>query len=335
MEQTLGKRIVSNRKRLGMTQDMLAEKLGVTAQAVSKWENDQSCPDIAILPRLAEIFGISTDELLGRETPPVVHQGEVVDEERKGLHIEKDGLEFHWDSGRTGALITAILVLAVGVLTLLSTIYAWDVSFWSILWPSALLALGVNSLLRKFSFFGLGCLLFGGYFLGSNLHLWQFTLGGEIVFPAIVVLFGISLLVDAMRKPKKNRFTVKHKGKQVQEASCYVNEDEGTFSYSSSFSETTHAPTLPRLSGGSANVSFGELVLDLRNCAEIADDCNIDVSVTFGNLELMVPRKYRVKADVQTAFGASDFTGIPDSQPEAVIHVSGSISFGNLEIRYI
>ena len=64
MEQTLGKRIVDNRKRLKLTQDQLAEKLGVTAQAVSKWENDQSCPDITILPKLADIFGISTDELL-------------------------------------------------------------------------------------------------------------------------------------------------------------------------------------------------------------------------------------------------------------------------------
>ena len=65
MEETIGKRISSNRKRLALTQEQLAEKLGVTAQAVSKWENDQSCPDIAMLPRLAEIFSISTDELLG------------------------------------------------------------------------------------------------------------------------------------------------------------------------------------------------------------------------------------------------------------------------------
>ena len=73
MEQTIGRRIAENRKRLGMTQDQLAEKLGVTAQAVSKWENDQSCPDITMLPRLAEIFGISTDALLGRDTAQPVH----------------------------------------------------------------------------------------------------------------------------------------------------------------------------------------------------------------------------------------------------------------------
>ena len=45
MEQSLGKRIIENRKRLGLTQDRLAEQLGVTAQAVSKWETGLSLPD--------------------------------------------------------------------------------------------------------------------------------------------------------------------------------------------------------------------------------------------------------------------------------------------------
>ena len=50
MEQgTLGKRIAYHRKRLGMTQEQLAQRVGVSAQAVSKWENNLSCPDITIL----------------------------------------------------------------------------------------------------------------------------------------------------------------------------------------------------------------------------------------------------------------------------------------------
>ena len=64
MEQTLGKRIAANRKHLGLTQEALADKLGITAQAVSKWETDASCPDIAALPQLCKILGISADELL-------------------------------------------------------------------------------------------------------------------------------------------------------------------------------------------------------------------------------------------------------------------------------
>ena len=65
MKNTIGARIAEQRKQKGMTQEALAETLGVSAQAVSKWENDVSCPDISLLPALAEKLEISLDELLG------------------------------------------------------------------------------------------------------------------------------------------------------------------------------------------------------------------------------------------------------------------------------
>ena len=49
-------KIAELRRAAGLTQDALAEKLGVTFQAVSKWENMLSCPDIALIPALADIF---------------------------------------------------------------------------------------------------------------------------------------------------------------------------------------------------------------------------------------------------------------------------------------
>ena len=61
---SMGRIIAAKRKELSLTQEELAKKLGVTDKAVSKWERDLSCPDIASLPRLAEILGTSTDELL-------------------------------------------------------------------------------------------------------------------------------------------------------------------------------------------------------------------------------------------------------------------------------
>ena len=64
MDTTLGKRIAVLRREKGLTQDELAQKLGVSSQAVSKWENDQTCPDILLLPQLAQILGVSVDELL-------------------------------------------------------------------------------------------------------------------------------------------------------------------------------------------------------------------------------------------------------------------------------
>ena len=59
----LGKKIRQLRFRAGLTQEQLAERMGVGAQSVSKWENAVSMPDITSLPLLAEIFGVSIDDL--------------------------------------------------------------------------------------------------------------------------------------------------------------------------------------------------------------------------------------------------------------------------------
>lgn len=64
MKNTIGKIIAELRKENGMTQEDLADKLGVSPQAVSKLENDISCPDILLLPVIAELFKVSVDYLL-------------------------------------------------------------------------------------------------------------------------------------------------------------------------------------------------------------------------------------------------------------------------------
>ena len=64
MKKTLGTVIAELRKQHGMTQLELAEKMGVTDKAVSKWERDLSCPDINSLPTLAEVLGVSVEELM-------------------------------------------------------------------------------------------------------------------------------------------------------------------------------------------------------------------------------------------------------------------------------
>lgn len=68
MKKTLGTMIADLRKQHGMTQLELAEKMNVTDKAVSKWERDLSCPDINSLPKLAEILGVSVEELMQVKT---------------------------------------------------------------------------------------------------------------------------------------------------------------------------------------------------------------------------------------------------------------------------
>lgn len=78
---TLGVRIADLRKSKGYTQEEFSDKLGVSPQAVSKWENDLSCPDILLIPQIAKIFGITTDELLTGKTP---------EKEEKHVHVPTD-----------------------------------------------------------------------------------------------------------------------------------------------------------------------------------------------------------------------------------------------------
>ena len=68
---TIGEIISSLRKEKGMTQSDLAKKMNVTDKAVSKWERNLSCPDVNTIPKLAEILGISVDELLNAQKKEV------------------------------------------------------------------------------------------------------------------------------------------------------------------------------------------------------------------------------------------------------------------------
>ncbi len=63
-KQSFGAMIAAMRKEQGMTQLELAEKMGVTDKAVSKWERDLSFPDVNSIPRLAEIFDVTVDEIM-------------------------------------------------------------------------------------------------------------------------------------------------------------------------------------------------------------------------------------------------------------------------------
>lgn len=72
MEETLGRRIGVMRRKRGMTQEYLAGALGVSPQAVSKWENDQNAPDVGMLVKLADVLEVTTDYLLTGDKAPRV-----------------------------------------------------------------------------------------------------------------------------------------------------------------------------------------------------------------------------------------------------------------------
>ncbi len=332
MEETIGKRISHNRKRLGLTQDQLAEKLGVTAQAVSKWENDLSCPDIIMLPRLAEVFGRSTDELLGVATPKP-HPPEVVEEGNDpGLHAQIGSWNIHAGSSRRDAVGFALFVLLTGLLTLLSGVLKLGTNFWSILWPTALLVFGLFGLFPSFSFLRLGSSLFGLYFLLDNLSLLPFSLGGEILLPAIVILIGLALLADAIKKPRRPTFRFEHGDNKFTQT---LSTTDGYLDYSASFGEATQFIDVEVLKGGQIHTSFGDYTVSLAEVDSLQPNCSLELHCNFGELTLLVPKRFTVRPKSSTSFAALDIDGEPDSKPEGYIDAEVHVAFGSVNIQYI
>ena len=86
---TLGKTIKQLWKETFLSQEQLAAKLNITAQAVSKWENEESYPDILFLPKIAAIFGVKIDELFDYEEDSAYQQIEnMLDNERYFTHAD-------------------------------------------------------------------------------------------------------------------------------------------------------------------------------------------------------------------------------------------------------
>lgn len=91
-------RLLQYRKQAGLSQEELAEKIGVSRQAVSKWERSEASPDTDNLVMLAELYGVSLDEMLGLSTAkeetvePEPEKDEVHLSFKNGIHINsKDG----------------------------------------------------------------------------------------------------------------------------------------------------------------------------------------------------------------------------------------------------
>lgn len=337
---TIGDRIKFHRKRLGMTQEQLAERMGVSAQAVSKWENNLSCPDISVLPELAEIFGITVDELLGKNPPAgtAVHEAEVVTPEK-----EKHGssVSWEWDNGgmsvKLGSVFFALYILVIGGLMLMNHLCNFDVSWWTVVWTSALVFIGATSQSHHFSLFGLVMSLAGLYFLLSAYGVIRVELGWGVVFPVVLLLWGVSLLIDILfgkrrKRHGKSKTTVHSNKKLHHEYSC----DDGYLHCELSFGEYRAAVVTPMLKGGGIDSSFGDFTVDFSACESLAPNCRIDVDNSFGELTLLVPDKFRAEVNKDGGFAANiEIKGAPAAETRGVLFLEVDNSFGNVVLRYV
>lgn len=112
----LSSRLQELRKEAGYSQEQLAEMLGVSRQAVSKWESGQTNPDINNVGRLSEIYGKSTDYIIfGEEREPEVVYREKIVYEDKIVYQEKKAFQKLNDLPRSAQISLAITVCALGI----------------------------------------------------------------------------------------------------------------------------------------------------------------------------------------------------------------------------
>ena len=331
---TLGERIKYHRKRLGLTQEQLAERVRVSAQAVSKWENNLSCPDISVLPELADVFDISLDELLGHSSSAVC-EAEPVEESGKD---DQSDYSWHWEMPmrKRHSVIFAIFVLLYGGLLLLNNVMSYDVSWWTLLWTLSLCFIGISGLCHGFSFFCLIMALAGSFFLMDAYGFFAFELGWGVLIPAILIIWGISLLLDLVLGKKKEKIKkavhIAGDGKKKQEYSC----TNGWLACEMSFGDHRTAVVTPLLRGGSLECSFGSYTVDFSGCEALAENCRIKIENNFGNLILLVPDHFRVELGSNETFaGDVEIKGSPAPEPQGILTINGESNFGSLEIKYI
>ncbi len=332
---TLGDRIKFHRKRLGMTQEQLAVRMGVSAQAVSKWENNLSCPDISVLPDLAQVFGISVDELLGKGG--AAREAEIVDAEEEK---EESGYTWSWKyESKKGGILFAIYILIVGVLLLLRTIVpAMDISVWTILWTTALIFIGVSGLIGRFSLFCLVMALGGLYFLLSEYGVLPFNLKWSYLIPAVLIVWGVSLLIDVFcgNKPWRAKKNALNKIKSEKKHRCEYSCEDGVLNCTLSFGEDRVPVMTPMLKEGSIESSFGDFTVDFSGCEAVASYCELKAENSFGSLRLLVPERFAVEVQSEASFAsAPSIKGSPCAQPQGTIHLKSEVSFGSMEIRYV
>ena len=131
----LGQKITQLRKKSHLSQEALAEKMNVSRQAVSKWESNQSIPDIEKIVDLSELFGVTTDYLLKNGTPSFELPGKTTEEKQiKKLPSIDDQqitqyLEVAKKTAHFESLSIALFFLAIGVFCLFTSFTFFSPNF--------------------------------------------------------------------------------------------------------------------------------------------------------------------------------------------------------------
>ena len=343
-KETLGKRIAMLRKEKGLTQEQLAEKVGVSAQAVSKWENDVSCPDITLLPLLADLLGVTVDELLG--VKPIEPHVIILDKDETPKEEKQKNRPFTWewnkhrDTARWGTIafcIGAILICLLFVLrattSLFADVPAEGIGAWDYVWPLIIFTIGLISI-RNHIAFGSVMMLIGVYeFLTCfpALHL------PSIKWYVYLLVFAIIVLVMTIIGKKRVIFNVKKQNEKDhtdRTPVLDVTQEDNYLEADMSFGAGVVTYDGDTLRGGEIDMNFGEYKVDLRNVRTFTDNCLLKIDQNFGSLTVYLPQHVRLVKSSDTSFGSFATYGQPYPDATQTIIIRADVNFGTLQVKY-
>lgn len=338
MEQqmTLGKRIAMLRKNQGWTQEQLGEKVGVSAQAVSKWENDLACPDITTLPILADLFGITTDELLGIK--PIEPHVVVLDKEPENEEDGKSRFELHLDHHdrwhSVCVCIMAILICVMLIVRSTTPLFNRDgINVWNYIWPIAVFSLGLMCV-RKNIIFGIACMVVGIYeFIWFGWGV-PFEIKWYVILLVLAIAYLVRILLEKLgviHSESKSYVTIN--GKPAHRVSEYSDTDN-FLKAELDFGSSSIVYPYDILRGMDVETNFGDHRIDLRNVQTFENNPVLNIEVNFGNVIVLMPENVRLYKDSDTAFAALRVKGEPRTDASQIAYLKGDINFGNLEILY-
>lgn len=147
----IGRFICSLRKDKGLTQSALAELLNISNRTVSKWETGEGLPDISLLPDIAKVLGVTTDELLAGKKAPAEKSADIKVEEV----ANKDNLLNLFKIAFIISLFFAIFGMLLGTITELYCIWAFNILFYTH-WEIMFVAISLVSIVAAGLVFSVG-----------------------------------------------------------------------------------------------------------------------------------------------------------------------------------
>lgn len=162
----IGSRLKNARSEHGLTQEQVAEELGVSRQSISNWENNRSYPDIVSVIKMSDLYSVSLDELLKEDKKMIEHLNEVTNTVRSRQWISK--------------LIEVGSYMVVWILTI--------IGFWTIMGPTDIMAYTILTMYIALPIVIIVCSLFIGADSGWNNLRWLMVLFFGVTF--LIAVFG-------------------------------------------------------------------------------------------------------------------------------------------------